>query len=143
MYPAHIYTTQYKETKLHQSSRQKFGASIRSKFGFIPIRDRPFNLKGGCYGFLFRSEICFRTTQELEYLFFLSHKAQFFFQNSTLGYMTKILNQISFFSSAKIRIFFLFSRYVIPRCFNFGLFLFLVILRCTPSFPCYFSSPYG
>jgi hypothetical protein len=25
MYPAHIYTTQYKETKLHQSSRQKFG----------------------------------------------------------------------------------------------------------------------
>ena len=26
MYPAHIYTTQYKETKLHQSSRNKFGA---------------------------------------------------------------------------------------------------------------------
>ena len=26
MYPAHIYTTQYKETKLHQSSRKKFGA---------------------------------------------------------------------------------------------------------------------
>ena len=23
MYPAHIYTTQYKETKLHQSSRKK------------------------------------------------------------------------------------------------------------------------
>ena len=26
MYPAHIYTTQYKETKLHQSSWKKFGA---------------------------------------------------------------------------------------------------------------------
>ena len=26
MYPAHIYTTQYKETKLHQSSRKKFCA---------------------------------------------------------------------------------------------------------------------
>ena len=26
MYPAHIYTTQYKETNLHQSSRKKFGA---------------------------------------------------------------------------------------------------------------------
>ena len=26
IYPAHIYTTQYKETKLHQSSRKKFGA---------------------------------------------------------------------------------------------------------------------
>ena len=25
MYPAHIYTTQYKETKLHQSSRKKIG----------------------------------------------------------------------------------------------------------------------
>ena len=27
---------------------------------------------GGGYGFLFRSEICFRTTQELEYFFLLS-----------------------------------------------------------------------
>ena len=31
------------------------------------LRDRPFNLKGGGYVFLFRSEIFFRTTQELEY----------------------------------------------------------------------------
>jgi hypothetical protein len=38
----------------------------------VHIRDRPFNLKGGGYGFLFRSEFFFRTTQELEYLFFLS-----------------------------------------------------------------------
>ena len=30
----------------------------------------------------------------------------FFFQNITLGYMTKTLNQIIFFSSTKIRIFF-------------------------------------
>ena len=37
-----------------------------------------------------------RPTQELE----------FFFQNLTLGYMTKTLNQIFFFSSTKIRIFF-------------------------------------
>jgi hypothetical protein len=44
------------------------------------LRDRPFNLKrgGGGYGFLFRSEFFFRTTQELEY-FFLPCKAQFFF----------------------------------------------------------------
>jgi hypothetical protein len=35
------------------------------------IRDRPINLKGGGgYGFLFRSEFFFRTTQELEYIFF-------------------------------------------------------------------------
>jgi hypothetical protein len=45
------------------------------------IRDRPFNLKGGWggYGFLFRSEFFFRTTQEIEYLFFLSRKARNFF----------------------------------------------------------------
>ena len=62
------------------------------------IRDRPFNLQGGLW-FFFHSEICFRTTRELEYL-------SFFPQNLTLGYMTKTLNQIIFFSSTKIRIFF-------------------------------------
>ena len=61
---------------------------------------------GGGYGFLFRSEFFFRTTQELEYFFFGSAKREFFFQNLTLGYMTKTLNQIIFFSSTKIRIFF-------------------------------------
>jgi hypothetical protein len=35
--------------------------------------------------------------QELEYYFFLSRKVQFFFQNLTLGYMTKTLNQIIYF----------------------------------------------
>ena len=35
--------------------------------------------------------------QELEYLFFLSHQARIFFQNLTLGYLTKTLNQIIFF----------------------------------------------
>ena len=45
----------------------------------LPFRDWPFNLKGGSdFGFLFRSEMFFRTTQELEYLFFLSHEVQFF-----------------------------------------------------------------
>ena len=46
--------------------------------------------------FLARSEFFFRTTQELEYLFILSRKARIFFQNLTLGYMTKTLNQIIF-----------------------------------------------
>ena len=44
----------------------------------MPIRDRPFNLKGG-YGFLFRSTKIFRTTQELEYFIFLLRKAHNFF----------------------------------------------------------------
>jgi hypothetical protein len=41
------------------------------------VRDRPFNLKGGWgYGFLFRSEFFFQTTQELEYLYFSSREAR-------------------------------------------------------------------
>jgi hypothetical protein len=41
------------------------------------FRDRPLTCRGG-YGFLFRSDFFFRTTRELEYLFCLSRKAQFF-----------------------------------------------------------------
>ena len=55
-------------------------------------------------GFFFRS-FFFRTTRELEHLFYLSSKARNFFQYLTLDYMTKTLNHI-FFSSTKIRIFF-------------------------------------
>ena len=54
----------------------------------VVIRDRPFNLKGG-YGFLFRSEIYFRTTQELEYLFFLSRKARNFFPECNIRLFDK------------------------------------------------------
>ena len=59
------------------------------------LRDRPFSLKGGGGGGLW---------------FFVSFKKNFsdstrVFQNLTLGYMTKTLNQI-IFSSTKIRIFF-------------------------------------
>ena len=61
------------------------------------IRDQPFNLKGGGYGILFCSEFFFRTTWELEYLFFCRAKREFFFQFSTLDYMTKTLNHIIFF----------------------------------------------
>ena len=58
---------------------------------------------GGGYGFLFRSELFFfRTTREVEYLFFCRGKCQ----NSTLGYMTKTLNQILFFLHQNQNIFF-------------------------------------
>jgi hypothetical protein len=44
---------------------------------------------------------------KLEFFFFFCRaKREFFYQNLTLGYMTKTLNQIIFFSSIKIRIFF-------------------------------------
>ena len=46
---------------------------------------------------MFRSEKKILTTQELEYFFFVARSAKFFFQNLTLGYMTKTLNQIILF----------------------------------------------
>jgi hypothetical protein len=75
---------------------------------FIIIRDRPFNLKGGGggYGFLFRSELFFRTTQELEYLFFLSRQARIFFPEFNIRLYDKNWIILFFFSSTKIRIFF-------------------------------------
>ena len=42
-----------------------------------------------CMGFFFRSEFFFRTTGELEYLFFCCAKREIFFYNLTLGYMTE------------------------------------------------------
>ena len=66
-------------------SHSMYGSSARidsHRAVFCPnsvVRDRPFNLKGGGYGFLFRSDFFYRTKQELEYLFFLSRKGQFFF----------------------------------------------------------------
>jgi hypothetical protein len=47
-----------------------------------------------------------RGAWEFEYLFFLSHKARFFFHNLTLGYMTKTLKQIFFFLHQNHNIFF-------------------------------------
>ena len=70
------------------------------------FRDRPFNLQGGVTGFLFRSKQFFRTTRVRILIFFVTQSANFFPQNSTLGYMTKTLNRIIFFPSTKIRIFF-------------------------------------
>ena len=66
----------------------------------------------------FRSEFFFRTPRELEYLFLLQRAARnFFYQNLTLSYMTKTLNQIIFLSSTKIRI--LFSARLWIRIFFF------------------------
>ena len=71
------------------------------------IRDRPFNLKGGGgYGFLFRSEFIFRKTQELEYLFFLSHNARIFFPKFNIRLYDKNSESDFFPPSIKIRIFF-------------------------------------
>ena len=70
------------------------------------VRDRPFNLMGGGYGVLFRSEFFFRTTRELEYLFLLLRKARIFFPALHIRLYDKNSESDYFCSSTKIRIFF-------------------------------------
>ena len=67
------------------------------------LRDRPFSLKGGGgeggggFWFLFRSEFFFRTTRELEYLFFLSRKTRIFFPEFHIRLYDKYLESDYFF----------------------------------------------
>jgi hypothetical protein len=62
---------------MNRLGRQTFYYSfILSNFNYCPVIWHYCSKKNG---FLFRSEFFFRTTQELEYLFFLSRKARNFF----------------------------------------------------------------
>jgi hypothetical protein len=61
------------------------------------FRDRPFNLKGGVYGILLRSDFFFGQDKSYNIYFFFAQSANCFFQNLTLGYMTKTLNKIILF----------------------------------------------
>ena len=62
------------------------------------FRDRPFNLKGGGLWFFVSFRKIFLDNTRVRIFFFVCRaKREFFFQNSTLGYTTKTLNQIIFF----------------------------------------------
>ena len=61
------------------------------------IKDRPFNLKGGVMVFCFVQKFYFGQHKSYNIFFFCRTKREVFFQNLTLGYMTKTLNQIIFF----------------------------------------------
>ena len=64
------------------------------------------NCRGeGDYVYFFSFRYFFSDNTRVRIFFFVAQSAKFFFQNLTLGYVTKTLNQI-FFSSTKIRIFF-------------------------------------
>ena len=79
----------------------------------MSVSDRPFNLKGGGglgggggYGYLFRSEFFFQTTQELEYLFFLSRSARNFFPVINIRLYVKNSESDFFFPPPKSEYFF-------------------------------------
>ena len=62
------------------------------------IRDRPFNLKGVGVWFFASFRIFFSDNTRVRiFIFFVARSANFFFQNLTLGYMIKTLNQNIFF----------------------------------------------
>jgi hypothetical protein len=74
---------------------------------FWQLRDRPFNLKGGGYGFLFRSEIFFRTTHELEYFFLCRAKTEFLFPEINIRlYYKNFESDYFFFPPPKLEYFF-------------------------------------
>ena len=64
----------------------------------VCVRDRPFNLQGGGLCFFFSFRIFFSDNTRVRiFIFFCRAEREFFFQNLTLGYMTKTLNLIIFF----------------------------------------------
>ena len=80
-----------------------------SKFYNLPYTGRSLLIAFPCLHWLwifvsFRIFFSDNTSQDIN--FFCRTKREIFFQNLTLGYMTKTLNQIIFCSSTKIRIFF-------------------------------------
>ena len=77
------------------------GISITSNLGTDHLTCR-----GEGYGFFCSEFFLLRTTPELEYSFFFVPQSANFFQNLTLGYMTKTLNQIIFFLPPKSESFF-------------------------------------
>jgi hypothetical protein len=61
------------------------------------LRNRPFNLKGGLWFFVSFRIYFSDNTRIRMFIFIVVQSAKFFFQNLTLGYMTKTLNQIILF----------------------------------------------
>ena len=72
----------------------------------ICIRDRPFNLKWGGLWFFVSFRIFFLDNTRVRIFIFCRAKPEFFFQNLTLDYMTKTLNQIIFFPPPNSEYFF-------------------------------------
>ena len=67
------------------------------------VRNRPFNLKRGGYGFCFVQKLFFGQ-HKLEYFFFCREKREIFFPEFNIRLYDKNSESDYFFSSTKIRI---------------------------------------
>jgi hypothetical protein len=81
--------------------RRMYHAGIQNKTWTV-IQSLHHNAES-CIKWAGSTSDCFKDTRKKKNC---RAKREFFFQNLTLGYMTKTLNQIIFYSSTKIRIFF-------------------------------------
>ena len=78
--------------QIYVMSRLLYGLEITT------LRDRPFNLKGRVMVFCFVQNLLFRQHQhKTQNIYFCRAKHNFFFQNLTLGYMTKTSESDYFF----------------------------------------------
>ena len=122
----------------------------------INLRDRPFNLKGGLWFFVSFRIFFSDNTRVRIFTFFRRAKREFFSQNLTLGYMTKILNPIFFPLHQNQNIFFsnignqniFFLKTITPpfklNCRSLTLFFFInmFIFAFQPCF-CFVSHPFS
>jgi hypothetical protein len=72
----------------------------------LKLRDRPFNLKGEGYGFLFRSEFFFRTTQVRIFISFVAQSTIFFTEFNIWLYDKNSESDYYFFPPPKSEYFF-------------------------------------
>ena len=70
------------------------------------VRDRPFNMQRGVMVFCFVQNFFFRTTQELEYYYFLSRNARIFFPQFNIRFYDKNWFRLFFFLHQNQNIFY-------------------------------------
>ena len=79
----YIYIYIYCQRRAWSRNKVRHVTVTQQTYKYHCVGDRPFNLHGrGTMGVFFVQKFFFRSTRELEYLFFLSRKARNFFQES-------------------------------------------------------------
>ena len=85
---------------------KSFQSDCGKMLTFNTLGTDQLTLKGGVWFFVLFRKIISDNTRVRIFIFFVAQSAIFFFQYLTLGYMTKILNQIFFFLHQNQNIYF-------------------------------------